>query len=229
MTGFGAAWITVNTLSNSFLEKVFKFFGFAPTMKKWFSLLTVWLVLCAWIARAAKLQIDNWRSDLRFSALAGNVLAVWPCNLDPDVNPILHNFSKSYENFYREYRKKMIITRKHLFSLFLHLPGLRLPDMVQLLDHQFFAENMHIRFRTLKFCDCFVGNRLKSTEEFQVDGIQLTAACWMQLQTALFSARNRLHKKAKLIMSVNQLICFLKNLKKCQKNLDLSWSIALEN
>ena len=115
----------------------------------------------------------------------------------------------------------MIITRKHLFSLFLHLPGLRLPDMVQLLDHQFFAENMHIRFRTLKFCDCFVGNRLKSTEEFQVDGIQLTAACWMQLQTALFSARNRLQKKAKLIMSVNQLTCFLKNLKKCQKKFRL--------
>ena len=53
---------------------------------------------------------------------------------------------------------------------------------------------MHNNIRTLKFCDCFEGNRLKTVGEFLADGIPLTGANWMRLQAALLSARNRLQK-----------------------------------
>ena len=53
---------------------------------------------------------------------------------------------------------------------------------------------LNLNIRSLKFCDCFLGNRLKSINEFRTGRILLSAACWLRLQTALLSARNRLKK-----------------------------------
>ena len=147
---------------------------------------------CSWILRAAKLQIDNWRFDLRVSAPDNNILAIRPGDLDPDTNPILHNFAESYSIFYGEFSK---INGNYKEAYIFSNPAFtRGPDTVQTLDQNFFGNNMHNNICTSKFCDCFVGNRLKTVGEFLADGIPLTGANWMRLQAALLSARNRLRK-----------------------------------
>ena len=148
---------------------------------------------CSWILRAAKLQIDNWRFDLRVAAPDNNILAIRPGDLDPDTNPILHNFAESYSIFYGEFSK---INGNYKEAYIFSNPAFtRGPDTVQTLDRNFFGNNMHNNIRTLKFCDRFVGNRLKTAGEFLADGIPLTGANWMRLQSALLSSRNRLRKK----------------------------------
>ena len=141
-----------------------------------------------------KVPINNWRLDLRISAPEGNILAIPPCDLDPATYPILHNFAVSYLNLYGEH-STINSSYKEVY-IFSNPDFTRGPDTVQTLDHNFFGDNMHMALRTIKFCDYFVGNRLKTAAEFLADGIQFTAACWMRLQAALISARNRLQKKS---------------------------------
>ena len=139
--------------------------------------------------------VDNWRFDLRSAAPDSNILLITPCDLNPEVNPILHNFVKSYVYFYGEFcRINGNYKEAYIFSNPAFTRG---PDTVQLLDAAFFTNPnidaaLNHNICSLKFCDCFVGNRLKSINEFQTGGMLLTAACWLRLQTTLLSARNRL-------------------------------------
>ena len=152
---------------------------------------------CSWIGRAVKLPIDNWRFDLRSAAPDSNILLIRPCDLNPDTNPILSNFVNSYVSFYGEFcRINGNYKEAYIFSNPAFTRG---PDTAQLLDAAFFANpninaEINNNIRALKFCDCFLGNRLKSINEFRTGGVPLTAACWLRLQTALLSARNKLKK-----------------------------------
>ena len=120
---------------------------------------------CSWTGRAVKLPIDNWRFDLRSAAPDSNILLIRPCDHNPEINPILHNFVEFYVSFYGEFcRINGNYKEAYIFSNPAFTRG---PDTVQLLDAAFFANpnvNADINFniRSLKFCDCFVGNRLKS-------------------------------------------------------------------
>ena len=145
---------------------------------------------CSWVARAAKLPIVNWRFDLRAAAPYGNILLIHPCDLNPSINPILHNFAGSYEKFYGEFSK---VNGNYKEAYIFSNPALsRGPDTDLLLDHNFFANSNNVR--ALKFGDCFIGNRVKTTLELQEDGIRLPAATWLRLQSALLYASNRLRK-----------------------------------
>ena len=78
---------------------------------------------CSWIGRAVKLPIDNWRFDLRSAAPDSNILLIRPCDLNPEVNPILHNFVKSYVYFYREFCRINGNYKKHIFLVTRLSPG----------------------------------------------------------------------------------------------------------
>ena len=145
---------------------------------------------CSWVARAAKLPIVNWRFDLRAAAPNGNVLLIRPCDINHSIHPILHNFTGSYEKFYGEFSK---VNGNYKEAYIFSNPAFtRGPDTDLLLDHNVFANSNNVC--ALKFSDCFIGNRVKSTIEFQEDGIQLPAATWLRLQSALLCAGNRLRK-----------------------------------
>ena len=55
---------------------------------------------CSWIKRANSLVIDNWRFDLASLAPVNNILLIRSSDVDPDINPILHNFAICYTHFY---------------------------------------------------------------------------------------------------------------------------------
>ena len=170
---------------------------------------------CSWIARAVKMPIDNWRFDLRAAALGGNILHIRPSDIDPTVNPILHNICVSFENFYREYCKKNGNYREaYIFS---NPSFTRGPDTLLKLDQHFFGNNFNPAIRTLIFCNCFTGDRIKTRDEFREDGIELTAARWMWLQTALISARNRLRKNDDSDTNCETIENFFMHLKKGSK------------
>jgi hypothetical protein len=54
---------------------------------------------CAWINRAFKFQIDNWRYDLKRAVPTGCLLDLRKADLDCTQNPIIFNFADSYEAF----------------------------------------------------------------------------------------------------------------------------------
>jgi hypothetical protein len=60
---------------------------------------------CAWICRAHRLQIDNWRYDLKFCSPNHNIAQVRPCDLDPNLYPILYNLVCDFRNFYGKFSK----------------------------------------------------------------------------------------------------------------------------
>ena len=93
---------------------------------------------CSWVARAAKLPIDNWRFDLRAAAPNGNVLLIRPCDINPSINPILHNFAGSYEKFYGDFSK---VNGNYKEAYIFSNPAFtRGPDTDLLLDHNFLSK-----------------------------------------------------------------------------------------
>ena len=85
------------------------------------------------------------------------------------------------------------------------------------LDHNLFGNNFNPAIRTLIFRNCFAGDWIKTRDEFREDGIELTAARWMQLQTALISARNRLQKNDDSDTNCETIENFFMHLKKGSK------------
>jgi hypothetical protein len=61
--------------------------------------------MCSWIGRAYRNQIDNWRYDLKLAAPGNNISLIRPCDLDPDLNPILHGIVCAYREFYSHFTK----------------------------------------------------------------------------------------------------------------------------
>ena len=130
-------------------------------------------------------------------------MAIRPCDLDPDTNPILHNFAESYSIFYGEFRK---INGNYKEAYIFSNPAFtRGPDTVQTLDQNFFGNNMHNNIRTLKFCDCFVGNRLKTVGEFLADGIPLRGQTGWPLNQLSYPPGIDCEKMTTLIISVKPL------------------------
>jgi hypothetical protein len=58
---------------------------------------------CMWLSRAYRLQIDNWRYDLKFHSSGNNILLIRPCDVDANTHPILHGMVLDYQSFYSKF------------------------------------------------------------------------------------------------------------------------------
>jgi Reverse transcriptase (RNA-dependent DNA polymerase) len=139
----------------------------------------------AWIFRAKKLTIDNWRYDI--AAKSPNNDPLFFRHDDADRNsPILRGIGHSYERFYEKFTlhnnnyKESYIFRNGAFG------NIKI-------DEQFFGKNFfeahRIRIRTLKFSDCFIDNVFRTPDEFRMIDLPISVATWMRLRNILLSAR----------------------------------------
>ena len=114
-------------------------------------------------------------------------------DLDPDTNPILHNFAVSFSHFYSCFcringnYKEAYIFDNNAFNL----DG-------QTINPEFFGLLFYNRYknaiRSLTFASCFVGRRLKTAQEFAASGLPFPPATWMRLQATLLHSRQILKK-----------------------------------
>jgi hypothetical protein len=54
---------------------------------------------CAWISRAHRLRIDNWRHELAALSPQFCITNIRTCDIDHTQNPILYGIVESYEHF----------------------------------------------------------------------------------------------------------------------------------
>ena len=114
-------------------------------------------------------------------------------DLDPDTNPILHNFAVSFSHFYSCFcringnYKEAYIFDNNAFNL----DG-------QTINPEFFGLPFYNRYknaiRSLTYASCFVGRRLKTTQEFAASRLPFPPATWMRLQATLLHSRQILKK-----------------------------------
>jgi hypothetical protein len=138
---------------------------------------------CTWINRALKLQIDNWRYDLRNSSPDGNILNIRKGDIEKKNHPILWGIVNAYETFLEEFSK--------LDGNFKNVPVFMnnaFPinnSKSAFLDPGFFGENFYRQNKTiirkLTYADCHVENRIKTLAEFRNDNFPLTPAIWFKL------------------------------------------------
>ena len=150
----------------------------------------------SWFNRATKLRIDNWRYDLAFNAPMQNPFLIRESDLNPSINPILFNMAVNYVNFYKNFSaingnyKEAYIFNNQTFCFGQNNQELFNEDF---LGRDFINRHFNL-IRTLKFCDLFHGNRVKTRDEFEMDGLAFTAATWMRIQLAAISIKTRLRK-----------------------------------
>ena len=151
---------------------------------------------CSWILRAFKLTIDNWRYDLALASPDCNILQIKSRDLNANSNPILKYLAESYEEFYSCF-SRLNGNYKEAY-IFDNAAFVRGPRDTRKLDPDFFGLDFYTRYRIhvrkLTFNNCFVGQRLKTINEFQEDGLHLSPAIWFRLQAALIYAKNTLRK-----------------------------------
>jgi Reverse transcriptase (RNA-dependent DNA polymerase) len=147
---------------------------------------------CAWIFRAKKNTIDNWRFDLACAAPDNDILLIRSCDFR-DSSPILFSLIKNYEQFYgifsgvnRNYERAYIFSNSTFISV---LGG-------NTIDVNFFGRDFYNRYklniRKLTFDSCFIDNVFKSQEHFRNEGLPLTPAAWMRLRNTLLGTKRRL-------------------------------------
>jgi hypothetical protein len=154
---------------------------------------------CAWIFRAHKATIDNWRYDLFVGAPDNNILAIRATDFDKNVNPVLYQLAGNYEKFYcafsemdSNYKKAQIFNNK----LFCQAESsVRYLD-IQFFGRQFYADNKNY-IRKLIFADCFRGEVFKALDDWREDGLPLTLNIWLRLRNAIVKKRNLLKNISK--------------------------------
>jgi hypothetical protein len=144
---------------------------------------------CSWIQRARSLRIDNWRYDLRVLAPDNNITLIRPCDVDKVRHPILFNIATSYCSFVSEFTK---INLNFRTVPFVDNPAIvRSPNDQRTLNKFFFGLEFYNSHRTalrkLTLNDCYVGDRFKTMDEFEIIGVPLTPLLWMRLQLSLIN------------------------------------------
>jgi hypothetical protein len=142
---------------------------------------------CSWIQRARSLRIDNWRYDLRVLAPGNNITLIRPCDVDKMRHPILFNIAASYCSFVSEFTR---INFNFRTVPFVDNPAIvRSPNDQRTLNKSFFSRefyNLHrTTLRNLTLNDCYVGDRFKTIDEFEIIGVPLTPLLWMRMQLSL--------------------------------------------
>ena len=174
---------------------------------------------CAWFVRCFKFKIDNWRHDLVMAAPEKNLTLLRSLDLDPVSSPILHNIASSFEKFYSDFsRVNGNFKAAYVFS---NEAFKRSAADTGLLDIQFFGQefynaNKH-RIRSLKFCDFFSEGRMKTRQQLEIDGLPVSPALWLRLQSAGSLAWNTLRKRDATDNIFVEIYTFLNNWKKGSK------------
>jgi hypothetical protein len=151
---------------------------------------------CAWISRAHRLQIDNWRYDLKSCSPNYNIAQVRPCDVDSNLHPILYNLVCDFRDFYGNFSK---VNGNYKAAYIFDNPAFCWgPDFtgtlnINSLGPAFYTANRNL-IRKLKFSDCFIGRNFKTVAEFATDGLNLSWARWMQLRTCILRSRDLLKK-----------------------------------
>ena len=149
---------------------------------------------CSWIKRANAFRIDNWRFDLANLAPSNNILLLRPSDVNPLINPILHNLVLSYTNFYGRYSR---LNGNYKEAYIFENSAFALND--QQINAEFFGQNFYNLYKnniiSLTFSMCFMGPRMKTCQEFADAGLPFTPATWMRLQATLLHSRHQLKKQ----------------------------------
>jgi hypothetical protein len=170
---------------------------------------------CAWIFRAHKATIDNWRFDLFVGAPDNNILAVRAIDFDKNINPVLFELAENYENFYSaysnidsNYKKAQVFSNK----FFCQAESGDLCLDVQFFGRRFYTENRN-NLRKLIFSDCFRGGTFKPLEEWRADGLPLTLNTWLRMRNAIVKKKNSL-KNSSLNETSSDIADFVAKIKK---------------
>ena len=180
----------------------------------------------SWVHRAHNFCIDNWRYDLTRCAPNHNLLLLRSSDVDVSANPILHHMAKNFENFYANFSaingnyKEAFVFKNMTFSF-----GL---NGQQSFNEEFFGRafyNRHLnRIRTLKFCDLFHGNRVKTRDELTADGLPVSAATCLRIQLAATGLRTSLRKADESDLICLSVLSFFDSIKKGSKKFRLVFS-----
>jgi hypothetical protein len=145
---------------------------------------------CSWIFRAKKLPVDNWRYDIHAMAPNNDPLLLRECDINRDVNLVLHGIVTAYSNFYSHFSGKgsnlknaIIFDNQNFTDLG---TGTRLSINFFRLD---FYNQFKSNLRKLTYSDCMFNNTFKTMEEFANEGIVFTQALWFRLRGVIMQKK----------------------------------------
>jgi hypothetical protein len=150
---------------------------------------------CAWVARAHKLCIDNWRYNLVSISHDNNLSLLRATDIDADRHPILKNITSEFDNFRASFSAH---NGNYKIAYIYENDAFRSGGVTinkQFFGHQFFRTH-ETRIRALRYCDCYNNDRnFKSVNVFSDSGLPMSIAVWMRLRAAMSLARTK-HFKA---------------------------------
>jgi Reverse transcriptase (RNA-dependent DNA polymerase) len=150
--------------------------------------------MCCWVSRAYRYQIDNWRYDLKLNSPNNDISLIRPCDVDPEIHPILYKMLIAYRDFYYDFSKvNKNWSEAHIFDNDAFSSG---PDPQQSINKALFGNvfyNTHKnQIGSLRFSDCFINNNFKPIDSFHRDGLPLSVATWMRLRGIILHSRQLL-------------------------------------
>ncbi len=152
---------------------------------------------CAWVNRAYKQTIDNWRLTLKTLSPSFDTTLIRLVDVKQEENPIIFNLVEAYHVFTNCYTK--IGRNFSVVPIFCNPFFVRSRHDNNLLDNLFFGKtffaNYKPKIRALTFADCFIDNNYKSMIEFRDMGLPVTQALWLRLRSALLLAREKCNLK----------------------------------
>jgi hypothetical protein len=145
---------------------------------------------CAWINRAHKFTIDNWRLRIKLLSPEFDISAIRLCDVDREKNPIIYNIVEAYNVFTNCYTK--LGQNFSVVPIFCNPFFVRSKHDNNLLDKNFFGSVFFAthksRIKTLTYSECFTQERYKSLAEFAEIGLPVSQSLWLRLRAALLTA-----------------------------------------
>jgi hypothetical protein len=151
---------------------------------------------CMWLSRAHRLQIDNWRYDLKFHSPGNNILLIRPCDIDANIHLILRGMVLDYQAFYSKFcaangnYKRAYIFDNDCFKIGPAYTG----NINRATFGNGFYERYKIKLRSLNYENCFFEGHFKTIPDFAADGLPFTPAAWMLLRSSILRAKALLTK-----------------------------------
>jgi exonuclease III len=149
---------------------------------------------CAWIARASKLCIDNWRYDLYNSVPGNNLTYLNTIDINRNTNPILYNLAESFECLVTGFSKLNGNYKKaNIFNNGAFVNGENQTPNIEFFGREFYRNHKET-IRLLKFEDCFQNGRFRSAAGFAELGLPINQATWWRLQLLILHSRQKYKK-----------------------------------
>jgi len=175
----------------------------------------------SWFVRCHKQKIDNWRFDLTESAPDSNLLILRLSDINLQCNPILHNIANCFEKFYEKFTtrnenyKAAFVYKNRAFA--------RNDHDVSTLDDNFFGADFMARhfskIRNLKLCDFFRNGRMVPMDDLAENGLPVTPAMWLKLQSVGLCAQKKYKKRDVDLQKTENLNTFLNGIKRGSKKI----------